>query len=210
MLQQQWFQSNNKFNQELLEPARTLRVVDCTLTFYLKTCEIPQVFSGPLQRLLFQTKSLDTNSETFLTAKFSRPIQRLFLRPKFSRPIPRLFLRPNISKPILRLFLRLKFFDTDTETFFRDQICRYRYRHSQKMKKKSQYWEVSRRDVTLWSAGSLVEMGDQSQGGRSWQPFVEGKKGHENFRQARIYYFGDKCILLAHNPNFANLTQYNM
>ena len=53
-------------------------------------------------------------------------------------------------------------------------------------------------------------MGDQSQGGRSWQPFVEGKKGHENFRQARIYYFGDKCILLAHNPNFANLTQYNM
>ena len=149
MLQQQWFQSNNKFNQELLEPARTLRVVDCTLTFYLKTCEIPQVFSGPLQRLLFQTKSLDTNSETFLTAKFLRPIQRLFLRPKFSRPIPRLFLRPNISKPILRLFLRLKFFDTDTETFFRDQICLDRYQYSHKNEKKSWYREVSRRDITL-------------------------------------------------------------
>ena len=145
MLQQQWFQSNNKFNQELLEPARTLRVVDCTLTFYLKTCEIPQVFSGPLQRLLFQTKSLDTNSETFLTAKFSRPIQRLFLRPKFSRPIPRLFLRPNISKPILRLFLRLKFFQTDTETF-----SETRFVDTLKKMKKSWYQEVSRRDVTLW------------------------------------------------------------
>ena len=166
MLQQQWFQSNNKFNQELLEPARTLRVVDCTLTFYLKTCEIPQVFSGPLQRLLFQTKSLDTNSETFLTAKFLRPIQRLFLRPKFSRPIPRLFLRPNISKPILRLFLRLKFFDTDTETFFRDQICRYRYRHSQKMKK-SLNTEKSREEMShsglqalLWKWGTKVKVAE--------------------------------------------------
>ena len=25
------------------------------------------------------------------------------------------------------------------------------------------------------------------QGGRTWQPFVGGKNGHENFRQARIY-----------------------
>ena len=31
------------------------------------------------------------------------------------------------------------------------------------------------------------------QGGRSWQPFVKGKIGHENFRQARIYYFREKC-----------------
>ena len=29
------------------------------------------------------------------------------------------------------------------------------------------------------------------QGGRSWQSFSEGKNGHKNFRQARIYYFRD-------------------
>ena len=28
-----------------------------------------------------------------------------------------------------------------------------------------------------------------NQGGRSWQPFGEGKNGHTNFSQARIYYF---------------------
>ena len=30
------------------------------------------------------------------------------------------------------------------------------------------------------------------QGGRSWQPFVGGKNGHENICQARIYNFRDK------------------
>ena len=33
------------------------------------------------------------------------------------------------------------------------------------------------------------------QGSRSWQPFIEGKKGHEKLRKARIYYFCDKCIV---------------
>ena len=30
---------------------------------------------------------------------------------------------------------------------------------------------------------------DHDQGGRTWKPFVGGKNGHENFRQARIYNF---------------------
>ena len=45
------------------------------------------------------------------------------------------------------------------------------------------------------------------QGGRTWQPFVGGKNGHENFRQARIYNFRDKCVVFARNRKFANLTQ---
>ena len=48
------------------------------------------------------------------------------------------------------------------------------------------------------------------QGSRSWQPFIEGKKGHEKLRKARIYYFCDKCIVFARNCKFAHLTQYNM
>ena len=48
------------------------------------------------------------------------------------------------------------------------------------------------------------------QGGRTWQPFVGGKKGDENFRQARSYSFRDKCVVLARNRKFANLTQCNM
>ena len=80
---------------------------------------------------------------------FFRSLLRLFLRPKFSRPIPRLFLRPNIfetdtetffrdqifSRPIPRLFSRLIIFETDTETFFRDQNFRDRDRYSQKIEK---------------------------------------------------------------------------
>ena len=46
-----------------------------------------------------------------------------------------------------------------------------------------------------------------NQGGRTWQPFVGGKNGHENFRQARIYNFRDKCVVFARNRKFANLTQ---
>ena len=45
------------------------------------------------------------------------------------------------------------------------------------------------------------------QGGRTWQPFVGDKNGHENFRQARIYNFRDKCVVFARNRKFANLTQ---
>ena len=45
------------------------------------------------------------------------------------------------------------------------------------------------------------------QGGRTWQPFVGGKNVHENFRQARIYNFRDKCVVFARNRKFANLTQ---
>ena len=37
------------------------------------------------------------------------------------------------------------------------------------------------------------------QGGKFWQPFGEGKKGHKNFRQARIYLFRDKCVVFAQN-----------
>ena len=40
---------------------------------------------------------------------------------------------------------------------------------------------------------------DNKQGGRTWQPFVEGKNGHKNFRQARIYNFRVKCIVFARN-----------
>ena len=45
------------------------------------------------------------------------------------------------------------------------------------------------------------------EGGRTWQPFVGNKNGHENFRQARIYNFRDNCVIFARNYKFANLTQ---
>ena len=50
----------------------------------------------------------------------------------------------------------------------------------------------------------------EEQGGRTWQPFIGDKNGHENFRQARIYNFRDKCVAFARNHKFANLTQKNM
>ena len=46
--------------------------------------------------------------------------------------------------------------------------------------------------------------------GRTWQPFVGGKNGHESFRQTRIYNFCDKCVVFARNRIFANLTEWNM
>ena len=50
-----------------------------------------------------------------------------------------------------------------------------------------------------------------AQGGRSWQPFGEGKEGHKNFRQARIYFFFcGKCVVFARDCKFENLTEYNM
>ena len=48
---------------------------------------------------------------------------------------------------------------------------------------------------------------DEGQGGRTWQAFGGGKNGHETFRQARIYNFRDKCIVIARNLKFSNLTQ---
>ena len=48
------------------------------------------------------------------------------------------------------------------------------------------------------------------QGGRTWQPFVGGKNGQANFRQARIYNFWVKCVVFARNHKFAKLTQWNM
>ena len=43
-----------------------------------------------------------------------------------------------------------------------------------------------------------------------WQnlaAFRRGKNGHENFRQARIYNFRDKCVVFVRNRKFANLSQ---
>ena len=40
------------------------------------------------------------------------------------------------------------------------------------------------------------------QGGRSWQPFGEGKNSHTNFRQARIYYFASNAPFLRVIANF--------
>ena len=59
--------------------------------------------------------------------------------------------------------------------------------------------------VIKWMCGGadLIPL----QGGRTWQPFVGGKNGHENFRQAHIYNFHDKCVVFACNRKFANLTQ---
>ena len=48
------------------------------------------------------------------------------------------------------------------------------------------------------------------QGGRTWQPFVGGKNGHENFRQTHIYNLRKKCVVFARNCKFAYLTQCNM
>ena len=48
------------------------------------------------------------------------------------------------------------------------------------------------------------------QGGRSWQPFGEGKNGHTNFWQTRIYYFATNALFFLRNCKFAYLTQYNM
>ena len=57
--------------------------------------------------------------------------------------------------------------------------------------------------------GSVLKKFDfsQIQGGRTWQLFVGGKNGPENFRLARIYNFRDKCVVLARNLKFSKLTQ---
>ena len=46
---------------------------------------------------------------------------------------------------------------------------------------------------------------EHQQGGRSWQPFGEGKSVHEDFRQAHVCYVRDKCVVFARNCKFASL-----
>ena len=60
--------------------------------------------------------------------------------------------------------------------------------------------------ILIWQ----VNCRNMIQGSRSWQPFGEGKNGHKSFRQARICYFRDKCIVYVCNCKFANSTQYNI
>ena len=43
-----------------------------------------------------------------------------------------------------------------------------------------------------------VPMQPPYQGGRTWQPFVGGKNGHENIRQARIYNYSTNTISCTH------------
>ena len=60
----------------------------------------------------------------------------------------------------------------------------------------------------FWSSGSSTPKSYPSRVAElaTWQPFVGGKNGHENFRQARIYNFRDKCVVFARNHKFAKLT----
>ena len=93
---------------------------------------------GPkfLKSKVFENKFFRALLRLFLRPKFSRPIPRLFLRPKFSRPIPRLFFETKYFRDRYRdFFSRLNIFETDTETFFRDQNFRDRDRYSQKIEK---------------------------------------------------------------------------
>ena len=69
--------------------------------------------------------------------------------------------------------------------------------------KAEQYWPDRCAAFVL----HFVLLGNGRQGGRTWQPFVRGKNGHENFRQTRIYNFCDKCVVFARNRKFANLTK---
>ena len=69
-------------------------------------------------------------------------------------------------------------------------------------------WRTSCGDGELCGSNQeLLLRTNQMQGGRTWQPFVGGKNGHEKFRQARIYNFRDKCVVFARNRKFANLTK---
>ena len=111
---------------------RTLRVIDRTLTFYLEICEIPRLFWDHYRDFFWDQIFRDQYWDFFETQIWDP--YRDFLR-------DHIFLR-------LRLFLRLKFFETDTETFFQDQICQDRYRYSQKIEK-SLDTEKSRDEMSL-------------------------------------------------------------
>ena len=52
-------------------------------------------------------------------------------------------------------------------------------------------------DFTLENEKMLTLCFVVQQGGRTWQPLVGSKNGNENFRQARIYNFRVKCVVLA-------------
>ena len=56
----------------------------------------------------------------------------------------------------------------------------------------------------LFSRTCLAQEFGLVQGGRSWQPFGEGKNGHKSFCLAYICYFRDKCVVFAPNCKFAN------
>ena len=47
------------------------------------------------------------------------------------------------------------------------------------------------------------------QGGRSCQPFGEGKNGHLSFRQGRICYFRDKCVDFARSCKYAICSRFS-
>ena len=58
--------------------------------------------------------------------------------------------------------------------------------------------------IECWILQDLsFHMFSHDQGGRTWQPFVMGKNGHENFRQSRIYTFRNKCVVFLRNRKFA-------
>ena len=137
------------FLENDISTARTWIVIDFTPTFYLEICEIPKKIQDEI--LLDQYRYFFWNQYwVFFRPKFSRPIQRLLFETKtyrerywnffwdqiFPIPILRLFSRPNVFKTVTETFFETWFFETDTDTF--------------KKWEKSQYWEVSRRDVTLW------------------------------------------------------------
>ena len=70
----------------------------------------------------FETKVFETDIETFFRDQiFSRPIPRLFFYTKYFRD--RDFFRDQNFRDRYRdFFLRPNIFETDTETFFRDQL----------------------------------------------------------------------------------------
>ena len=63
--------------------------------------------------------------------------------------------------------------------------------------------EGASKDFTLHLISNAFKTTSE-QGGRTWQTFVGGKNGHENFRQARIYNFR---VVFACNRKFENFTQ---
>ena len=121
-----------------ISTARTLKVLDCTLTFHLEICEMPRLFSRPIPRLFWDqywdslwAQILETDTEIFLRPKFSRPTP--FFETKyfpdrycdfFETKIVRdrywdFLLRPNLSRPIPILSKNEKSLDTEK---FRDEM----------------------------------------------------------------------------------------
>ena len=55
----------------------------------------------------------------------------------------------------------------------------------------------------IFSMDSLDRV-NSLQGGRSWQPFGEGKNARISFRQARICYFRDKGVVFERNGKISD------